>query len=147
MATSEAKSAYMREYYRKNPEKFRRTPEKRDRVNAARRERYRSDPAYRNQAKESAKKSRDQLKRKLKQYGITADQYELMRNKGCSICGGSFEELGEAPMHIDHDHHGGRTRGALCQSCNLAIGHMQDDPIIVAAALRYLMNEGDDSWR
>lgn len=71
-------------------------------------------------------------------YNIPADQVERMIDKGCQICGAAADWLG-VRMHIDHDHSTGTVRGALCQPCNLALGHLQDDPIRVMAMYDYLM--------
>jgi Recombination endonuclease VII len=59
---------------------------------------------------------------------------KLKEQKGkCAIC----ERLMASP-HADHDHETGQLRDLLCSSCNLAIGHLQDDPLIAARAYEYL---------
>lgn len=40
---------------------------------------------------------------------------------------------------VDHNHKTGEVRGLLCQHCNLGIGKLQDDPMIVGRALKYLL--------
>lgn len=42
------------------------------------------------------------------------------------------------PLVVDHDHTTGAVRGLLCSACNTGIGHLKDDPAVVAAALHYL---------
>jgi ATP-dependent exoDNAse (exonuclease V) beta subunit len=54
----------------------------------------------------------------------------------CVICG----RIG--PRDQDHDHVTGQVRGLLCRRCNLALGHLLDDPILVHRAAAYL-----DEWR
>ncbi len=74
-------------------------------------------------------------------YGLSLEQYELMLEKGCQICGSH-----ENP-HVDHDHSccpslsrgcGTCVRGLLCQPCNLALGLFKDDPGLLQAAAQYL---------
>lgn len=71
------------------------------------------------------------------QFGIGLSEYNGM----VSACGGKceicHEEAGER-LCIDHCHETGAIRGLLCKSCNLAIGHMKDDPSRLASAIEYL---------
>lgn len=82
-------------------------------------------------------------------YGISAERYAgLLQSQGggCAICrdpqpGGRWNT-----WHVDHDHGhcpGKRAcetcvRGLLCSRCNLALGHLRDNPRHLLAALRYL---------
>ncbi len=52
----------------------------------------------------------------------------------CAICGKYF---GDA-LVIDHCHESGKFRDLLCFHCNVAIGHMRDDPQTALAAAMYL---------
>lgn len=73
-------------------------------------------------------------------YGITlADYDEMFEAQGgmCAICFGPPKS--GRRMAVDHDHDTGAIRGLLCNTCNLAIGHLKDDPMIVASAAIYLM--------
>jgi hypothetical protein len=71
-------------------------------------------------------------------YGLTMDEVEVMRAKGCGICG-TVEWMGRhSQAHIDHDHATGRVRGVLCHDCNTGLGKFRDDPELLAAAIRYL---------
>ena len=75
-------------------------------------------------------------------YGITPDQYEKilqLQHGVCKICG-------KPPLHgknlsIDHCHKTGEIRGLLCQKCNTALGHFNDDPILLDRAAEYLSNK------
>ena len=111
-----------------------------DKRNARRRELYAQEKDRRAQAIEGTRQYRinNPFARRAATYGIPAEKLEVMSIKGCAICGAT-----EGKLHVDHDHKSGRVRGILCSACNLAIGHLQDDPIIVASALRYLMNGGN----
>ena len=80
---------------------------------------------------------RAQYKRKQK-YGFTNDQYNdmnLAQNGRCAVCGLP------RPLAVDHDHSTGVVRGLLCRPCNLALGHMDDDPQRTIAATTYLQKE------
>ena len=39
---------------------------------------------------------------------------------------------------IDHDHITGKTRGLLCLNCNIALGHVQDNPSRLRLMVAYL---------
>lgn len=82
---------------------------------------------------------RDWNQRKLRLYRLTADQYELLLDRGCGICGAKPDAGFNVRFHVDHDHRRGRTRGVLCQSCNLALGHLHDDPDLAMSMARYLI--------
>lgn len=75
-------------------------------------------------------------------YGITAEEYYRIleeQNGGCGICG-SQEPRGKRlkKFHIDHCHASGKVRGVLCGPCNLLIGAVNDDPLILETAAAYL---------
>ncbi len=57
----------------------------------------------------------------------------LQSIKECVICGI------EAPLVVDHDHVTNKVRGLLCNKCNMAIGLLQDDPMLLEFARMYLI--------
>lgn len=67
---------------------------------------------------------------KISRYGLTPDK--------CEVCG-SISNL-----CIDHDHTTGKFRGVLCHSCNLALGHLHDNPEIICKLLNYLEEKKSD---
>lgn len=74
---------------------------------------------------------------KLKQFGITEDDYEHMFEKQmglCAIC----HKPDNIRLAVDHDHDTGKVRGLLCKRCNMGIGLLNDDPDIVTSAALYL---------
>jgi hypothetical protein len=82
---------------------------------------------------------------KLKyRYGIIAEDYNVLlknQNYSCGICktkDPSSKRKGNSKFHVDHCHLTGKVRGLLCNSCNTAIGHLNDDETNLIAALRYL---------
>jgi hypothetical protein len=78
----------------------------------------------------------------LKKYGITKEEYYNMyaeQGGRCKICGTHQSELNRR-FAVDHNHENGQIRSLLCNSCNVAIGHLRDDPKIVEKARKYLDN-------
>ncbi len=89
-----------------------------------------------------------------RKFGITVEQYRVMlAEQGgiCAICGepptddnsGRWVKQrrgtrAKPRLIVDHDHVTGQVRGLLCGRCNTGIGMLQDDPIIVRFALKYL---------
>jgi Recombination endonuclease VII len=75
---------------------------------------------------------RPQLNRMLKHaYGISLEEYEAMveaQNGLCKLCeqAETFIHFGRvARLSVDHDHDTGEIKGLLCNSCNVALGHLQ----------------------
>jgi hypothetical protein len=76
---------------------------------------------------------------RFKKYGITAEQFaDVLQSQGnrCPICERDFSETRKP--HVDHDHRTGLVRGLLCNACNVAIGHFDDDTSRMRRAEAYL---------
>lgn len=139
-----SKSEYMKAYYARNKDKWaNRRRENRDAINAAKRASYAANPDIQEYYKRHAKQYRiDNPNRRRhgeirKRYGLTPEQYQLMRdaqNDSCAVCRKKFSKT----PHVDHCHDGGHVRGLLCFNCNRAIGHFQNDVTIIQNAIRYL---------
>lgn len=74
-------------------------------------------------------------------YGLTLSQYRKMyvdQQGCCAICMRPETTAGRFMLCIDHCHESGQVRGLLCSNCNRAIGLLQDDPKVIAAAARYV---------
>lgn len=72
-------------------------------------------------------------------YGITLEQYEYLldlQGGQCAICGS--KENGGVALGVDHDHETGVVRGLLCDPCNIAIGALREDPVLLMAAIEYV---------
>lgn len=72
-------------------------------------------------------------------YGITIERFEEMleaQNNSCAICSTLFTD--QIRPHVDHCHDSGIVRGLLCRQCNIGIGLLRDDPLILSAAFDYL---------
>lgn len=74
-----------------------------------------------------------------------ADWDQLFREQGrkCACCGAT--EHGGRGWHTDHCHKSMKVRGILCQSCNLALGQLKDDPSRALSLVAYLQKHQVDS--
>lgn len=73
-------------------------------------------------------------------YGITLEQYNKMLELqlgGCAICKSKPKE-NDKYLVIDHNHDTNQVRGLLCNSCNLTIGYMKENELIIWNLLDYL---------
>lgn len=80
--------------------------------------------------------------RRLKQYGLSLEEYEDMlesQDWRCAICGKEPERL-----CVDHDHDTGSVRGLICQSCNKGLGFFRDQPELLELAATYLREHGGE---
>jgi len=69
-------------------------------------------------------------------YNISMNDYKEMVTKQsncCAIC----DQLMEKP-NVDHCHKSNKTRELLCRNCNLILGFADDNPQILANAIKYL---------
>jgi len=55
----------------------------------------------------------------------------------CPICK-KVTISGISKVVLDHNHHNGKVRGYLCESCNTGIGRFDDNPKIVLNAIKWL---------
>jgi len=77
-------------------------------------------------------------KNRLKQYGITIEQYEEMFRKQRGLCAICKKPEDKFRLAVDHNHITGKVRGLLCHNCNPAIGKFNHDVILLSRALKYL---------
>lgn len=84
--------------------------------------------------------NRDRVRSYARKYstGVDRETWEaaLAITSACPICLREFSD--ELSPHADHDHDTGRFRGALCGSCNRALGLLGDDVGRMARAIEYL---------
>ena len=75
----------------------------------------------------------------MRTYGMSVEDLDVMlhlQHGLCAICQ-------TAPAaHVDHDHQSGTVRGLLCFRCNAAIGQLDDDPLVLRRAARYVERGG-----
>ena len=77
---------------------------------------------------------------RLRNTGVSPEQFEAKlreQNQCCGLCGLPFTHTQK--KQADHDHVTGKFRGVLHHRCNLGIGSLNDDPILLAKATRYLL--------
>lgn len=94
--------------------------------------------------RQSQCKECSRAQRLMGSFGLSLDEYDLMLEQQggcCKICGT------DSPGHkgrfiVDHNHLTGQIRGLLCNSCNVGIGHLKDNPTILQSALNYLSENG-----
>ncbi len=75
-----------------------------------------------------------------KKYGITIEQYNRMlieQNNSCAICGKDADKCHNG-LYVDHNHATGKIRKLLCRDCNVGIGHLMEDVLILRKAIEYL---------
>jgi hypothetical protein len=84
---------------------------------------------------------------RLKQkYGLSVAQFESLlqeQNHCCKICKNPFTN--PKNRHVDHCHEANYVRGILCNKCNLAIGLLQNSPIVALEAAHYLAQPSEMS--
>ena len=71
--------------------------------------------------------------------GLSFEVYQEMiaaQGSRCAVCRKKSDVL-----DVDHDHKSGVVRGLLCRRCNVGLGMLDDSPIYVKRALRYLMED------
>lgn len=77
----------------------------------------------------------------MKNYGITTDVYHSMlasQDGGCAICSRTTPGGRGNFFHVDHNHTTGKVRALLCAGCNMAIGHLREDPEVARRLADYL---------
>lgn len=80
------------------------------------------------------------LRSRLSKYGLTLNEYDVMRaaaNYCCQICKKHESALPNG-LVVDHCRENGFPRGLLCIGCNSALGIFKADPNTLTAALEYL---------
>lgn len=79
-------------------------------------------------------------------YGLTPEDYDQMladQNGVCYICGHppKFQRSkfgGSSLLHVDHCHETGKVRKLLCNTCNTALGAVQDKVDTLEKMITYL---------
>lgn len=70
-----------------------------------------------------------------RKYGITIEQYEVMRQKQCNKCAICHKEK---PLVVDHMHSTGMVRQLICGICNSGLGMFKEDVVVMQSAIEYL---------
>ena len=96
---------------------------------------------YRKNLESKSEKARDgvlrrnKINRVAKRFKISTCEYDsyFTDANGCGICGNTDKK-----MVLDHCHTTGKVRGVLCENCNFAIGHLNDDIELLNKAILWL---------
>lgn len=80
------------------------------------------------------------LKRHCRERGITIDDYNRMLNEQKHVCKICCNPCNKGRLCIDHDHKTNQVRGLLCRRCNLVLGNVEDNPVILQDAASYLLS-------
>ena len=77
------------------------------------------------------------------EYGMSMADYDAKvqaQNGVCEICKRApVKHAGNKyGFVVDHDHKNGKTRGLLCQRCNVLLGKAEDDPELLQRFIDYL---------
>lgn len=104
----------------------------RDRINAKRRRAEK--PEVRAYQASWARKNRERLKAAARKRAILRREADAGRPKPaeCEVCG----QAGR--IKFDHSHQKGHFRGWLCNSCNVVLGYVKDDPNHLRKLIAYL---------
>jgi hypothetical protein len=76
-------------------------------------------------------------------YGITMSEYNnyiTLSNNKCPLCNIEYFSTGSRLSQpcIDHDHTTNKVRGVICHACNVALGLVRDNKLILQKMLEYL---------
>ena len=88
--------------------------------------------------------AKNRAKNLRNRFGMSLEEYDQMlekQNGQCRICR-TDTPGNKGRFVVDHNHATGEVRGLLCWSCNVGIGHLQDDPSILLSAFNYLSTNG-----
>jgi len=91
-----------------------------------------NNPNYKNGKQIDGKKGQ-----RWSKYNISKTDFNNLLKKQDNKCALCLNDFKDTPS-IDHCHESGKVRGLLCNNCNRGLGMLQDSPIILKRALKYL---------
>ncbi len=77
-----------------------------------------------------------------RKYGLSPEQVREMvdaQDNKCKLCGAPAEDEPTGVLAIDHCHATDKVRGLLCMKCNMGLGAFRDDPRLLLAAAKYVL--------
>src|SRR5260370_22694006 len=86
------------------------------------------------------KQQQDAIRNRKRKYGISEQEYQKLlksQKSKCAICSSSLKIQQPA---LDHCHKTHKIRGILCHPCNLGIGFLKDNILLLKSALKYLQS-------
>lgn len=90
----------------------------------------------------SCSKIREREKKLKYTYGLSLEDYNSLyelQDGNCAVCKNSLKK-GTNDCSVDHDHETEEIRGLLCNTCNRALGMLNDNKQTLYSAIRYLKN-------
>lgn len=96
---------------------------------------YSKEYSIKNKDKISAYNKKTRLHQRVRFYGLTVEEYNIMytsQNGNCVICGKHKK------LEIEHNHQTGKVRGLVCHKCNVVIGMCEEDITILQNVIKYL---------
>jgi len=123
-------------YRAANPEKRKESGRQWREANADKLREMKHDWYLKNKDKVAGQVRRAQLKR----YGLTEETYSQLfegQGRACAVCRGDTPGSTKG-WHVDHCHTTGKTRGILCNHCNLMLGYAKDSKATLTNAVEYL---------
>lgn len=91
----------------------------------------------------------NQTRRKWKlkaRYNLTIEQYDAMvlaQDNKCAICNTDGKHGTKGKLFVDHNHHTGKVRALLCDSCNKVLGCAFERIERLESAIKYLKLHND----
>lgn len=77
--------------------------------------------------------------RLMRTYGLERGQYDRMYDEQCGHCAGCERELEEGRnLAVDHCHATNVVRGLLCDDCNITLGKVRDDAVVLRRLASYV---------
>ena len=130
---------YKKEYYKSN----------RDKLVEDRKEYYRNNTSatlYTNKKWRAENKDSIRNSKLMSKYGISIEDYNdmLHEQRGlCKICRTEGRSKRIRNLNVDHCHTTGKVRGLLCDTCNKALGLLDDKEELLLRAVKYLKGDLD----
>lgn len=143
-----SKLEYLKEWKKKNPDKVKAHARKSAEKHRERVRTYKKSWTENNKdhVKQKQRDWYEKSKRRIKslylqrEFGITIEEYEHMaqaQNGACLLCG-DLPNVRDKSLAVDHCHKTKKIRGLLCRGCNVGIGNLKDDPILLDKAAAYI---------
>jgi len=136
---------YRKQYRKNHPEAIRK---------AGRKYRAKHLDKLRQKSREYARKLRREHPQKCRikgrksalriKYSLTMSEYQEILKKqlgNCAICGYP-SNIEDRYLCVDHNHKTGIIRGLLCNRCNIVLGHVDDDTVILQKMISYIEDHG-----
>lgn len=140
--------AYFRAWYKTNPQKVKAIAKRKAAKPATKKRVAEYRKKYRRKGGAGhASEKRRQLKRRLRDFGMSLHDYAEFTAAHadlCAICRRKETNTRNNRVRrlaIDHDHTTGAVRGLLCTGCNTGLGAFGDSVELLEAAIRYLRGE------